>query len=135
MIELPYKNKMFSLFFTINESTISIICEPKDKEEQILSDFTYSLELNYEELKSKGKKSFYICENIKEIFRYLKELLNNKKASLKSSNNDNNSIILVVDVPLILDKFESIELNFNKKIKDKDQHIEELKNYIRNRKI
>ena len=43
----------------------------------------------------------------------------------------NDGIALILDIPLITGKCETIELEFSKKEKDLKLHIEELKDYIK----
>ena len=51
------------------------------------------------------------------------------KTKLEMLKND--GIALILDIPLITGKCETIVLEFSKKEKDLKLHIEELKNYIK----
>jgi len=130
---------MYIIEISLNyDDNISICCEPKIEYEKVLSSFKYSSYLDYNKFKEKGK-CFRTCDNINEIYSILENILQKEikynemlcKKRLEILKDDKDSICLILEVPLITGKYETINFEFEKEEKDLNSHNEELKEYIK----
>ena len=130
---------MYIIEISLSYYDISICCEPKTEYEKVLSSFKYSFNLDYNKFKEKGK-CFRTCDNITEIYNILENILQKEikyndmlcKKRLETSKDDKNSICLILEIPTLTGKYETINLEFKKEKKDLESHNEELKEYIKN---
>ena len=113
----------YELKVCLEHDKLIIICE---SEIEFLSTYSYSKELSFEELK-KLSNNFKSCENIEQSFttfiNILKEYkftINNKeyKSEFKVEFSDDDSLTMRITIPLIYEKYETIEIIFEKKKKD-----------------
>jgi len=130
---------MYIIEISLNYDNISIYCKPKTEYEKVLSSFKYYSYLDYNKFKEKGK-CFRTCDNINEIYSILENILQKEikynemicKKRLEILKDDKDSICLILEVPLIAGKYETINFEFKKEEKDLKSHNEELKAYIKN---
>ena len=136
---MPLNNILYMIKISLNYNDISIFCEPKNEYEKVLSSFTYSFNLDFNEFKEKGK-CFRSCDDITEIYNILEIILQKEikyndmlsKKRLEILNDDKDSICLILEIPLITGKYETINFEFIKVEKDIKSHNAELKEYIKN---
>ena len=136
---MPLNHVLYMIKISLNYNDISIFCEPKNEYEKVLSSFTYSFNLDFNEFKEKGK-CFRSCDDITEIYNILEIILQKEikyndmlsKKRLEILNDDKDSICLILEIPLITGKYETINFKFEKEEKDIKSHNAELKEYIKN---
>ena len=98
--------------------------------------YDYSKELGYSDFSYLGY-SFKQCKNLDEIFDLLKNIINHKievllndkelKSNYETKMLNNGELSLVLTIPLIIWKNETIEIKFYKKQKDPVSQFEKLK--------
>ena len=98
--------------------------------------YDYSKELGYSDFSYLGY-SFKQCKNLDEIFDLLKNIINHKievllndkelKSNYETKMLNNGELSLVLTIPLIIWKNETIEIKFYKKQKDQVSKLEKLK--------
>lgn len=133
-------NDLYKLIIKLDEqksrrsySFIYITCNSIDEN---ISLYDYSKELGFDDFGYLGY-SFKQCKNLDEIFDLLKNIINHKievllndkelKSNYEMKMLNNGDLSLVLTIPLIIGKNETIEIKFYKKQKDPVSQFEKLK--------
>ena len=133
--EIYIDDDLYKINININESSkIVITCDLK---EEVLSLYSYSINLSFEEFDKLGK-SFKHCNNLEDIFDFLKNIilgmeLSTKKSPLIVKSNislkklKDNGLAMILEIPLLTGKKEDIKIEFFKLKKDPMAQFEKLK--------
>ena len=130
---LYLKNESFIVKYKKGKSKISISCNPKD---DFVSLYDYSIEISFEEFCKLGK-NFKICENIDDIFKIIKNIVEEVKFTKKKGSDiesnirieysSDDIIYLLLKIPLLTGTYEEIKIEFKKTKKDVNEQFRKLK--------
>ena len=136
--ELKINNEKYFVIFEKNSdsSKILIKCEPEDK---LICLYNYSKEISFDEFILLGKY-FKHCDNIDDIFIFLKNLIIDTQiqeniinvSCIELEYKENMNIKLLLKIPLENKKYEEVELEILKDKKDIIKQFEILKKKFQN---
>ena len=123
----------FIVKFKKGNNKISIFCNPID---EFASLYDYSIDISYEEFCKLGK-NFKMCENIDDIFKIIKNIVEEVKFTKKKGSDiesnirmeysSDDIIYLLFKIPLLTGTYEEIKIEFKKTKKDVNEQFSKLK--------
>ena len=130
---LKIDDEIFIIKFKKRNNKISIFCNPID---EFASLYDYSIDISYEEFCKLGK-NFKMCENIDDIFKIIKNIVEEVKFTKKKGSDiesnirmeysSDDIIYLLFKIPLLTGTYEEIKIEFKKTKKDVNEQFSKLK--------
>ena len=134
---IKINDKIYLLSLNKNNNKILINCKLEDEDEELFSLDNYNIELSFEEFFNIGK-IFKQCDDINQIFDLLYQILKTEiglSNGMKSKSTLNiinypfqgQSIELLLEVPLLICKYEKIKIELLNKKKDIKEQLNKIK--------
>ena len=130
---LKIDKEVFIIKFKKENNNVLILCIPID---EFACLYEYSIQITYEEFCKLGK-NFNMCENIDDIFKILKNIVEGVKVTqkkgldlqsyIKIEYSSDDTIVLIFKIPLLTGTYEEIKVEFKKTKKDINEQFKKLK--------